>query len=159
AISVISTSSDTVTATIPTDGYVPDDDTARQITVDPAGAFAYVVTDDGYVLKIATATDTVTRTVRVAQGTAPMATRAIPIPPDGTTLYVSGDSSSVSVVDTATLTVRSVINTGDTRSWAIAVAPDGSHVYVAYNHHFFPQESVVDVISTATGQVTATIPV
>src|SRR5262249_36020558 len=73
--------------------------------------------------------------------------------------YVSGDSSSVSVVDTATLTVRSAIGTPDLRSWAIAVAPDGSHVYVAYNHHFTPQASVVDVISTATGQLTATIPV
>ena len=159
AISVVSTSSDTVTATIPIDSYVPADDTARQVTVDPAGAFAYVVTNDGYVLKIATATDTVTGTVRAAEGTPTMAVHAIAISPDGTTLYVSGDSSSVSVVDTATLTVRSVIYTGDLRSWAIAVAPDGSHVYVAYNHHFAPQESVVDVISTATSQLTARIPV
>ena len=105
AISVISTSSDTVTATIPIDSYVPDDDDARQVTVDPAGAFAYVVTTDGYVLKIDTATDTVTGTVRVAQSTAANATRAVAISPDGTTLYVSGDSSSVTVVDTATLTV------------------------------------------------------
>jgi len=159
AISVISASSDTVTATIPLDSYVPGGDTARQVTVDPAGAFAYVVTTDGYLLKIATATDTVTGTVRVAVSKPSNMTRAVAISPDGATLYVSGDSSSVSVVDTATLTVRSVINTGDLRSEAIAVAPDGSHVYVAYDHHFIPMNSVVDVISTATGQLTASIPV
>jgi len=159
AVSVISTSSNTVTATIPIDSYVPADDVARQITVDPAGAFAYVVTEDGYVLQISTATDTVTGTVRAGEGTPAMAMRAMAISPDGATLYVSGDSSSVSVVDTATLTVRSVIYTGDLRSWAIAVAPDGSHVYVAYNHDFALQKSVVDVISTATNQLTARIPV
>ena len=37
---MISASSDTVTATIPIDSYVPDGDVARQITMDPAGAFA-----------------------------------------------------------------------------------------------------------------------
>ena len=158
AISVISASSDTVTATIPIDSYVPGGDVARRITVDPAGAFAYVVTDDGYVLKIDTATDTVAGSVRVAQSTHANPTSAVAISPDGAALYISGGSSSVTVVDTATLTVRSVISTGDFRSFAIAVAPDGSHVYVAYDQHF-PQGSAVDVISTATGQLTATIPV
>ncbi len=148
SVSVISAASDTVTATIPISGE------PQQVVIDRAGAFAYVVATNGDVTQIATATDTVTGTVNV--GGIP---RALAISPDGTTLYVSNWTSSVSVIDTATLTVSSVINTNENQSWAIAVTPDGSQVYVAYNHGINVLKSDVAVISTATGQVTARIPV
>ena len=156
SVSVISTSSDTVTATIPLDDYASaTSGYARQVVVDPAGAFAYVVTQAGYVVQISTVTDTVTGAVYLGN-TSP---RSIAIAPDGATLYVSGLSSTVSVVDTASLTVRSVINTGESQSFAIAVTPDGGQVYVAYNHGKPVTKSDVDVISTATDQVTARVPI
>jgi YVTN family beta-propeller protein len=156
SVSVISTSSDTVTATIPLDDYASaSSGYARQVVVDPAGAFAYVVTQAGYVVQISTATDTVTGAVYLGN-TSP---RAIAIANDGATLYVSGLSSTLSVVDTASLTVRSVINTGELQSFAIAVTPDGSQVYVAYNHGKPVTKSDVAVISTATDQVTARVPI
>lgn len=148
SVSVISAATDAVTATIPVNGE------PQQVVIDPSGAFAYVVSTNGYVTQIATATDTVTGTVAV--GGTP---RALAVSPDGTTLYVSNFTSSVSVINTATLTVSSVIDTGETQSWAIAVTPDGSQVYVAYNHGVNVLESDVAVISTATDQVTARVPV
>jgi YVTN family beta-propeller protein len=156
SVSVISTSSDTVTANIPLDAYTTDlGQDARQLVVDPAGAFVYVVTQAGYVVQISTATDTVTGAVYLGN-TSP---RSLAIAPDGATLYVSGLSSTVSVVDTASLTVRSVIDTRELQSFAIAVTPDGSGVYVAYNHGINVRKSDVAVISTATDQVTARVSV
>ncbi len=156
SVSVISTASDTVTATVPLSDYTSDTGGyARQVVVDPAGAFAYVVTQAGYVVQISTATDAVTGAVYLGN----ISPRAIAIAPDGATLYVSGLSGSVGVVDTASLTVSSVISTGESQSFAIAVTPDGSGVYVAYNHGINVLESDVAVISTATGQVTARVPI
>lgn len=145
-VSAINTSSDTVT-TIP----IPVGD-ATNVAVDPSGAFAYVVTDTGYIVKIATATDTVTGWAYVFE--APM---ALAISPDGTTAYISGYSAAVIVVNTATLAVRSIIYAGAQDSWGIAVSPDGSKVYVAYNIAVFSPHAVVTVISTATDQVTASV--
>jgi YVTN family beta-propeller protein len=59
SVSVISASSDTVTATIPVSGE------PQQVVLDRTGAFAYVVSTNGYVTQISTATDTVTGTVDV----------------------------------------------------------------------------------------------
>ena len=154
--SAISTATDTVTATISLSAYTQAKvglGGARQVVVDPSGTYAYVITEAGYLIQISTATDAITGTVYV--GDSPL---ALAISPDGSTVYTSGLSNSITVVDTATLTVKSLIFTGgSSQSYAIAVTPDGKSVYATYNNGFAPQNASVLVISTATDQVTGRI--
>jgi YVTN family beta-propeller protein len=92
------------------------------------------------------ATGTVTATILV--GKRPIALTASP---DGTTVYVANiDSSNVSVISTATNAVTTTIPVGASPE-GVAVSPDGSTAYVANN------EGAIDVISTATSTITATI--
>jgi len=90
-----------VIATIPV-GIAP-----QAIDITPNGAFAYVANYGGTISVIDTATNTVSATVSVANP------EGIAVRPDGTFVYVTGNSSNtVAVIDTATNTVTANISVG-----------------------------------------------
>lgn len=160
SIYVASPTTDTVTTTISLDSVVPptDSGSAGKIVFDSTGAYAYVLVSDNQatdLVKISTATDAIVGSVNVGN-----IAQSLAISPDGSTIYISSQSSdSVSVVDTASLTVSSVIYTGASSGLDIAVSPDGSQVYVAYSQDFNGFQSDVVVISAATDTVTTRIPI
>ncbi len=141
AISVVSTATDAVTATL----RLPSTD-PREIAFSPSGATAYVTSGDG-LLVIDTATLKVVDVIRhlgSAQGVA--------VSPDGSTVYVTSTAlDQVDVISAATNTVTGTIKVGQL-PWSLALSPTGSTLYVAD-----PDSDAVSVIDTATGLVTATI--
>jgi YVTN family beta-propeller protein len=143
SVSVIATSSNTVTATIPV-GSGP-----YGVAVTPDGSTVYVANDN--VSVIATASDTVTAIIPV--GTVPV---GLAVTPDGGKVYVANSdlsSNNVSVVATPSNTVTATIPVGSNPNGA-AVTPDGSKVYIANE-----SSNNVSVIATSSNTVTATIPV
>jgi YVTN family beta-propeller protein len=150
SVSVISTATNTVTATLLASvGRYP----FGGVAVTPDGLYVYVPNEgEGYpglVWVISTATNTVTATVPV--GSEPT---GVAVTPNGEYAYVTnylGDS--VSVISTATNTVTATIPVGSYPR-GVAVTPNGACVYVTNSNN-----SSVSVISTATNTVTATIPV
>jgi YVTN family beta-propeller protein len=121
-VSVISTVTNTVTTTI--HGI----DAARDVTISPNGAHAYVGRSDG-VAVIDTATNTVTTTIPVGGGSE----EGVAVSPDGAHLYLTHAGDTVSVIDLATNTVTSTITVGG-NPWGVAFTPDGAHAYVANEH-------------------------
>jgi YVTN family beta-propeller protein len=115
-ISVISTSTNTVTATVRLKNEPGD------VAVSPNGAHLYVA-DHGSstVFVIDTATNAVTATVQVGDGP-----WGVAVSPDGARLYVAS-YDTVSVIDTATNIVLATVAVGGS---AVAVSRDGSRVSV-----------------------------
>jgi uncharacterized repeat protein (TIGR01451 family) len=146
-ISVIDTTTNTVTATIPV-GNRP---VAVAVTSD--GSRIYVANfGDGTVSIVDAATSAIIATVVV--GSEPI---SIAINPNGSKLYVANfASSTVSVIDTITNTVTASIAVGDPATpsdpSAILVSPDGTRVYVANQN-----QGTVSVIDTSNNTVAATI--
>jgi YVTN family beta-propeller protein len=143
-VSVISTETNTISATIPV-GSTPDG-----IAITPNRAFLYVV-DLGAnsVSVVSTATNTVTATVPV--GTLPF---KVAINPNGAFAYVTNVvDGTVSVIDTATNTVTATVPVGKDPI-GVAVTPNGNFVYVTNEG-----SNSVSVIATATNTVVATVPV
>ena len=142
-ISVISTASDTVTATIAV-GYFP-----IGVAVTSDGSKVYVTTTNDTVWVIATVSNTVTAIIPV--GVNP---QSLAVSRDGSKVYVANiDDNTVSVISTASNAVTATIPVG-TGPFGVAVTPDGSKVYVANNG-----SNTVSVISTAKNVATATISV
>ncbi len=107
---------------------------------------------------IDTATDLVTDTIPVGSGSIGVA-----VSPDGSRVYVTNlNSNTVSVIDTATGQVTDTIPVGISPE-GVAVSPDGSRVYVtnqcASSSSSNCTNGTVSVIDTASGLVTASIPV
>lgn len=145
-VSVISTATNTVTATIPVVSNAP------SLAFTPDGTAAYVPGADNAVSVINTATQTVTATVPVGRG--PNAV-AMAVTSEGTFAYVPNTvDNTVSVIAVGpNPTVVATINVG-TQPNLVAAAPNSSLVYVVNTG-----SSNVSVISVATNTVTATIPV
>jgi YVTN family beta-propeller protein len=140
-IKVISTSSDTVTATIPVSSA------PAQIAFSPSGGTAYVTTAAGLLI-FSTATD---RISGVISGLGDP--HGIAVSPDGSTVYVTDTTDNVvDVIDAATNSVTASIPVGQL-PWQLAVSHDGGTVYVAD-----PDSNEVSVISAKTDTVTSTIP-
>jgi YVTN family beta-propeller protein len=141
-ISVIDTSTNTVSVTIP-GGSRPVD-----VAITPDGRKALVTNlDGGDVTVIDTITEMATSTVPV--GSEPT---AITFTPDGTRAYVTDQADgTVSVIDLDVGAVTATIPVGNT-PLGIAITPDGTTAYVANSN-----DSDVSVIDTATGVVTSTI--
>ncbi len=137
-VSVISTASNTVTATIPV-GFAP-----FGVAVTSDGSEVYVAnTGDNTVSVIDTASNTVTATIPV--GTLPV---GVAVTPDGSKVYVADDASdTVSVIDTASNTVAATIPVG-TGPIGVAITPDGSTAYVTNR-----DADTVSVIDTASNTV------
>jgi PGF-pre-PGF domain-containing protein len=140
AVSVIDTTTNKVTATVPV-GRCP-----WGVAVSPEGTRVYVTNwNSNTVSVIDTTTNTVTATVNV--GSNPM---GIAITPDGKKVYVTNTmSNNVSIIDTTTNTVTATVNVGSNPT-GVAVTPDGTKVYVT-------KWGGVDVIDTATNSVTAAV--
>jgi YVTN family beta-propeller protein len=141
-VSVINTSTNTVTATIPVGS-------PSGVAISPDGSFAYVtgIGEGGPVSVINTKTFAVTATITV--GAFPV---GVAISPDGSFAYVTNSGgNTVSVIKTSTNTVTATISVGNTPS-GVAISPDGSFAYVTCE-----RSNAVYVIDTKTNTVTATI--
>ncbi|MBS1531541.1 MAG: gliding motility-associated C-terminal domain-containing protein [Bacteroidetes bacterium] len=143
-VSVISTSSNTVTATIPV-GSSPEG-----VVVSRDGNSVYVANElSGTVSVINTSTDMVTKTIPVGKNPTQMA-----VSPDGKTVYVSNydPQGTISVINTASNAVAATIGSLNFPA-GVAISPDGSRLYVASN-----AQNTVTVINTANYSVIKTIP-
>jgi YVTN family beta-propeller protein len=139
-IEVISTASDTVTATLPLPS-APD-----QVTFSPSGATAYVTTAAGLWI-FDTATDHVTGVISGLGDP-----HGIAVSPDGSTVYVTSTTDNVvEVISAATHKVTGTIPVGQL-PWGLALSAKGGTLYVAD-----PDSNQVSVISTTTDTVTNTI--
>ena len=143
-VSVISTSSNSVVATILVGTN------SQGVAITPNGQYVYV-TNQGTatVSVISTATNTVVSTIPV--GSSPF---GVAITPNGLYAYVANaGSNTVSVISTSSNSVVATILVG-TNPKGIAVTPNGQYVYVGNSGG-----TTVSVISTATNTVVSTIPV
>lgn len=152
SVSVIDTSTNTVTTTIPHTAGIS---IPGGIVVSPNGASVYVTNfGTGTVSVIAAATNTISATVPVGNGPG-----GIAITPDGTTVYVLNQfDGTVSVIATATNTVTGVI-AGLTSPTGVVVAPGGQHVYVVNSGIYPAYAGTVSVVATASNTITNTISV
>jgi YVTN family beta-propeller protein len=142
AISVISTATDKVTATLrlPT--------APAQIVFSPSGATAYVTTVEGLWV-YNTATEHLTAVVGGLGDP-----NGVAVSPDGSTVYVTNtESGRVEVIDAATNRVTGTIAVGQL-PWQLAVSSNGKTLYVTD-----PDSDQVSVISTSSDTVTSTIPI
>ncbi|ULE33593.1 Ig-like domain-containing protein [Mycobacterium sp. IDR2000157661] len=139
-VSVISTSTNTVTATIAV-GYYP-----LAATVSPDGSRLYVANMYGQSLSVVnTTTNAVVATVALASYP-----NSVAISPDGTKVYVTNQyANSVSIINTATNTVAASVNVGATPS---SVAVHTSRAVVTNQGG-----NSVSIINTATGAVIGTV--
>jgi YVTN family beta-propeller protein len=142
-VSVISTTTNTVVATVPV-GVNP-----WGLAITPNGAFAYVTNlGDNTVSVINTNTNTIVATVSAGAGPAGVA-----ITPNGTFAYVANSvDNTVSVVNTATNSVVGTVPVGPGPS-GLAITPNGAFAYVVNS------DNTVSVINTATNTVVATVSV
>ncbi|MDO5838816.1 MAG: PKD domain-containing protein [Methanosarcina mazei] len=143
-VSVIDTSTNTVTATVPA-GINP-----LGVAITPDGRKAYVANRySNNVSVIDTVTNNEIAAVKV--GTGPC---GVSFNQDGTRLYVTNcESNTVSVIDTATNTVTDTLAV---EKWplGVSVSPDGTKIYVANE-----RSNNVSIIDSETKNVTAAIKV
>jgi YVTN family beta-propeller protein len=146
-VSVISTVTNTVTATI----SLPFDSRPVGVAVTPNGAYVYVTNQDSNealvsTLVISTVTNTVTATVTV--GSLPY---GVAVAPNGAYVYVTDDGTdSVLAISTATNTVTGSVTVGSDPS-GVAVMPNGEYAYVTHSG----MSSTVSVINI--GALTASV--
>ena len=140
AISVISTATDKVTATL----RLPV--APAQIAFSPSGATAYVTTADGlWVFNTATA-----HVTHVIPGLGDP--HGVAVSPDGSTVYVTNtNGGKLEVINAATDKITGTIGVGQL-PWQVAISSDGKTVYVAD-----PDSNQVSVISASSGTVTSSI--
>ena len=141
-VSVISTSSNSVVATIPL-GSNPHD-----VAITPNGLYAYVANaGSGTVSVISTSFNSVVSTIPV--GTYPW---DVAITPNGLYAYVANaNSNTTSVISTSSNSVVSTIPVG-TNPHGVAITPNGLYAYVANQ-----RSATVSVISTSSDSVVTTI--
>ena len=142
-VSVIDTTTNQISATIKVSG--PD-----WVAISPNGKRAYVACDGG-VSVINTATNAVIATIPLKEAPTGMA-----ITPNGRRLFVTGASGNLTVISIAKRAiVRTIPNAG---TGGVVISPNGKRAYVV-GVSSKPIQGKVSVINTATGTVTATIPV
>jgi YVTN family beta-propeller protein len=167
-VSVIDTATGVVSATI--DVAAP-----TGIAITPDGTHAYVTNNDGnqrsgWVSVIDTATGKVSAPIPVGGSPHGGYPSGVAITPDGTHAYVTyfagTNGDGLAVIDTATGVVSARIDLGKLSvAPGLAFSPDGTHAYVAnvVGEPVSPGtvtvviDTVVSVIDTATGKVSARI--
>jgi YVTN family beta-propeller protein len=141
AISIISTATNTVTATIKLSTTDP-----REIAFSPSGATAYVTTGQGLYV-ISTAARRVTKLVGGLGNP-----NGVLVSPDGKTVYVTNTVQNlVEVIQASTSRVTGTIRVGEL-PWQLASSSNGSTLYVANG-----DSNSISVIKTASDKVTGTI--
>jgi YVTN family beta-propeller protein len=141
-ISVVSTATDTVTATIPLPWTDP-----RAIAFSPSGGTAYVTTSLG-VIAFNTTTDRISGLIPGLGDP-----QGVTVATDGTVYVTNTAQNVVDVINPASNRVTKTIAVGQL-PWQAALSPDGKTLYVADS-----DSDQVSVISTATDTVTGTISV
>jgi len=141
SISVISTASNKVIATIPTVS-------PNQIALTTDGAKLYVTNSLNNTVEVYdTSTYALLLTIPVGNGPGGMV-----MSPDGLHVYVTDiNDNAISVIDTKTNVVTNTISVGNHPD-GITIGPDNKNVYVT---NFF--DNTVSVISTVSNAVTATV--
>jgi YVTN family beta-propeller protein len=141
-ISVISTATDKVTATLPVQWTDP-----HAIAFSPSGASAYVTTSAGVIVY-----NTATRRV---SGLIPGLgdPQGVTVAPNGTVYVTNTEQNVVDVISGKSNRVIATIAVGQL-PWQTALSPDASTLYVADS-----DSDAVSVVSTATNKVTGTITV
>jgi gliding motility-associated-like protein len=143
-VSVISTVSNSVIATIPV-GSNP-----FGVSVSQDGTLVYITNEgDNTVSVIDTKTNMVTAIIPVGSGP-----KGVIVSADGTRVYVANSvSNTISVIDAATKSVLNTITVGQA-PYGVTVSPDGTRVYVTnYN------SKSVSVVDPSSNNVVATVPV
>jgi YVTN family beta-propeller protein len=141
-ISVVSTATDTVTATIPVPWTDP-----HAIAFSPSGTTAYVTTSAGLI-----AYNTATRRVSaLIPGLGDP--QGVTVAPNGTVYVTNTEGNVVDVISGKINRVTATIPVGQL-PWQMALSPDASTLYVADS-----DSDAVSVVSTATDKVTGTISV
>jgi len=144
-VSVIRTSDNTVTATVPV-GTTP-----IGVSVSPDGRKVYVANQSSNTISvISTTNNTVTATFPFNNP------EGVSVSPDGTKVYVANygnGSNNVSVIRSSDNTVTATVPVGS-NPYGVSVSPDGTKVYVA-NYG----SNNVSVIRTSDNTVIATVPV
>lgn len=137
-VSVVDTSSDTITATIPV-GQWP-----YYTAVTPDGSQVFVPNyRSNTVSVISAATDTVTATIPVSSGP-----KGVAVDAAGQYAYVASSGGYLTQISTATDTVTGTVFVGD-GPLTVAISPDGSTAYVG------GYVGAVTVVNTATMTVSA----
>lgn len=160
-IDAIATSSDTVTNTLTVgsmvDGNYSGGGDPNLLAITADGSRLYEGNyGAGTVVDIATATDTVTKTIALPTGRlgSPAAPNALALTPNDCQLYVNDyNNNQIDIIPLATDTVTAtpaVGNTGD--PFGMSVTPDSRYVY-SPNYY----DSTVSVIATSTNTVAATL--
>ncbi len=187
AVQVIDTATNAVIATIPVSpsattavAISPDGTKVYAVDVGYWGNCSDNICDSGSVNVISTVGNTVVVPIR-RHGFSPSFHNetAMGFSPDGAQLYVTGrlfvrqtdgsttESAVVAVIDTATNAISATIKIGgfDILTEGMVVSPDGAKLYVVSNNPADSSSvisdtgSMVSVVDTATGMVTATIPI
>jgi YVTN family beta-propeller protein len=122
-VSVINTSNNSITATIPVGTY------PYGVSVNPDGSKVYVTNSGANsVSVINTTTNTVSATISI--GSSP---NGIVVSSDGSKAYVANrGSNNVSVINTATNTVSATISLSSSPA-GLTISPDGTKLYVTYD--------------------------
>ena len=166
--SVISTTTNTVTATITLNGY-PDFEAGNGgMAVAPNGEFIYVSSSDygnGNSISVINAdTNTVTQTIPIAGRSFlfESGSSGVAVAPNGEFIYVSssdyGNGNSISVISTDTNTVSETITLGGFSYYGpgnLAVTPNGAYIYAA-NGARSNSILVFSTASTSTYEITVT---
>ncbi|HEX3430217.1 MAG TPA: YncE family protein [Rhizomicrobium sp.] len=155
-VSVIDTSTNTVTATIPGFNF------PSGVAATPDGRKVYVVNEAGNSVSVVeTSSNTIAATIPV---TAPYRDA---VAPDGSKLYVglsggtSDASNTVYVIDTSTNTITGTVPVGYS-PYGMAVSPDGTKLYVVINDFDGSNgtgPNYLAVVDTATSTLGGSIPI
>jgi len=142
SISIIDTTSNTVTATVPST-YAP-----YGVAVNPTGTRVYLTNpEDDSVSVLDTSTNTIVATIPYV-GNHP---HCIAINPAGTKAYAAADlNNTISVIDTATNTVVDTISSAGNGLFSLVVNSTGSKIYATNMN-----DGTVSVIDTTTKAVSS----
>ena len=144
-------------------GKVPVGQTPSYIQVAPNGKFAYAANPGaGSITVLSTASGKVSGTIQIPQGPP----QFVSFSPDSQTAYISvyntrGSVHLIAFIDTATNAVTSTVDVDNFTPGPSTPSPDGRSLYVP-NHNTAmtgANENVVDVIDTASKQLTGKVAV
>lgn len=144
-VSVINTSTNTVTTTIPI-GFFP-----MGIAASPTGTFVYVTLfSDDLVISIDTSTNTLKNGILLHHGSKPT---AIAVAPSGLAYATNFSNSTISIIDPTSMQLSENFPVGSIFPINLAISPNGTRAYVV--NAVGPKN--VKAIDLSTNTVVATI--